>query len=86
MAFSEEDHRRWETTRQHKRKYVLTHGVLMWILVGVVFYVIELDLNLERFTWLGLGTRVLVSALVGLGAGYLSYRRRERIYQRHLRE
>ena len=86
MALSEEDHQRWETTRQHKRKYILTHGVLMWTLVGMAFYVIELDFSVERFTWLGCIIRLLASAAVGLGAGYLSYQRRERIYQRKIKD
>ena len=85
MAFSEEDHKRWETTRQDKRKYILRHGVLMWSLVGMVFYVIELDFSVERFTWLGLGIRLVASALVGWVAGYWSYQRRERIYQRYIK-
>ena len=82
MAFGDENHKRWETTRQRKGRYIVTHGVLIWVLVGIAFYVIELDFNTKDFTWLGFGGRVLVAAVVGLVAGYLSYQRRERIYQR----
>ena len=84
MSLSEEDHKRWETTRQDKRKYILRHGVLMWIVAGTVFYMIELDFSLERFTWVGFVIRLIASALVGWVAGYWSYQRRERIYQRHI--
>lgn len=86
MGFSEfnkETQRRWEVTRQRRGRYVLTHGVLMWTLVGAVFYIIELDFTWNRFSWVGFGLRLLVAALVGVVAGHFSYRRRERIYQRH---
>ena len=82
-SFDEEAQRRWEVTRQRRGRYLLTHGVLMWTLVGAVFYVIELDFEWTRFSWLDFGVRLLVAALVGLVAGHFSYRRRERIYQRH---
>ena len=86
MSFSEEDYKRWETTRLDKNKYILRHGVLMWIVVGIVFYVIELDFSLERFTWVGLILRLVASALVGWVAGNWSFQRRERIYQRHIND
>ena len=82
-SYDEETQRRWEVPRQRRGRYVLTHGVLMWTLVGAVFYVIELDFNWERFGWLDFGIRLLVAAAVGLVAGYFSFQRRERIYQRH---
>ena len=84
MALSDEEHQRWETTRQDKKGYILKHGVLMWILVGLAFYAIELDFSVEDFTWLDLGIRVAASAVVGWVAGTWSYQRRERIYQRYL--
>ncbi len=81
--FDEEAQRRWEVLRQRRGRYVLTHGVLMWTLVGAVFYVIELDFDWGRFSWLDFIIRLLVAAVVGLVAGHFSYRRRERIYQRN---
>ncbi|MGB3850596.1 MAG: hypothetical protein WA958_11560 [Tunicatimonas sp.] len=82
-SFDEAAQQRWEVIRQRKVRYVLTHGVLMWTLVGAVFYIIELDFNWGQFSWSGFGLRLLVAAVVGLVAGHFSYRRRERIYQRH---
>lgn len=82
-SFDEAAQQRWEVTRQRRGRYVLTHGVLMWTLVGAVFYIIELDFVWSRFNWAGFGLRLLVAALVGVVAGHFSYRRRERIYQRH---
>ncbi len=80
---TENDYKKWETTRQRKWRYVLTHGVLIWVLVGVAYYIIRLDFDTAGFTWLGFAGRVLVAALAGVVTGYLSYRRRERMYQRH---
>jgi hypothetical protein len=82
-SLDEQAQRRWEVTRRNRGRYVLTHGVLMWTLVGAVFYVIELDFDWDRFGWTAFGIRLLVAALVGLVAGHFSYRRRERIYQRY---
>ena len=84
--FDDEYYQRWEVTRQNKPRYVLRHGVLMWTLVGMVFYVIELDFSVEGFTWLGLLLRIIASASVGWLLGHLSYQRRERIYQRYINE
>lgn len=80
---SDEDFKRWEVTRQRKNRYLLTHGVLMWTLVSMVFYAIEVDFQIDQVTWAGAGLRLLVAALVGWLLGHLSYQRRERIYQRH---
>lgn len=80
---TDNDYKKWETTRQRKWWYILTHGVLIWVLVGTAYYIIRLDFNTAEFTWLGLISRVLVAALAGLVTGYLSYQRRERMYRQH---
>ncbi len=80
--FSDAEHEKWKETRQRKSRYVLTHGVLMWTLVSIAFYVIEIDFDVEQFRWLGLGLRLLVAIPLGALLGHLSYQRRERIYQK----